>query len=186
MKALGAPTPAWVLGGGGWGPGLHAVGKEAGSSPWGRCLKSAKVWVGKVRSLAAGMHSGRDPAPPWDFPSRHPARVPGLSRNFPCAGIPRAPRLATHRVSERDTWVAGRRGRRRWKIPLRERRDVSASRLGGFRVRPPALNPSYARAGLGRVRAVGPAFLRRANKESGNWDYQVLEGSKLRARTPGS
>lgn len=142
--------------------------------------------MGKVRSLAAGMHSGRDPAPPWDFPSRHPARVPGLSRNFPCAGIPRAPRLATHRVSERDTWVAGRRGKRRWKIPLRERRDVSASRLGGFRVRPPALNPSYARAGLGRVRAEGPAFLHRANKESGNWDYQVLEGSRLRARTPGS
>lgn len=27
MKALGAPTPAWVLGGGGWGPGLHAVEK---------------------------------------------------------------------------------------------------------------------------------------------------------------
>lgn len=85
--------------------------------------------------------------PARDFPGRHPARGPGLNRNSPCAGIPRVPRLATHRFSEPDTCGIEPGGRGRWKIPLRERRDVSALRPGCFRVRPSPLNPSSAGTG---------------------------------------
>lgn len=69
-------------------------------------------------------------APPWDFPAHRRCRVPGLNRNSPCAGIPRAPRFAACPASEPDTCGARvRSGTGRRKIPLRERRDVSARRV---------------------------------------------------------
>lgn len=74
--------------------------------------------------------------PPWSEQPRpgisqsHGYRVPGPSRNSPCAGIPRAPRFTACPASESDTCGARvRSGTGRWKIPLRERRDVSTRRL---------------------------------------------------------
>ncbi|KAL4666561.1 hypothetical protein H8959_005250 [Pygathrix nigripes] len=97
---------------------------------------------GRVWSLASGVYAGGDPAsaPPWDF---RIATLAGLSRNSPCAGIPRAPRSAAHPASEQDTWGTSLRGRGGWKIPLRERRGVIAPRPGDFpsRLLPPRPRP---------------------------------------------
>ena len=84
MKTLGSPEPYLGPRRRGWRPSRHTL-EEAGLSPWGR-LKLAKVWIGKVRGLAAGMLSARDPAPTLGFPESPPGPGPRAEQEFPMCG----------------------------------------------------------------------------------------------------
>lgn len=124
--------------------------------------------------------------PPREFPRLRPRRPPRR------AGIPHV-----RGFRELHAWPpaglgaghlrrAAGRGRGGWKIPLRERRDVSTSCLGRFRVRPPPLNPSSAGTRAREGAGSGPRLPGGCGPGSWKPGLPGARGARLSARTPGS
>lgn len=138
---------------------------------WGRgCLKiSHESLRVKSRARPQGSTLALTLPGPREFPSPHPPRVPGPSRNSPRAGIPRAPRLAARPASERDTCGAppgeeGVDGRFPCVCAVTSARRVWA--VSEFAL--PRLTLAPPEPGLGRVRVEGPDFLGGRDQASGN------------------